>query len=177
MTTARCALGVALLLWAAAARAQAAEPASWRQPLTERELSEIRGGFLTADGVTFAFGVSLQTFVDGQLALATSLNVTGDGAPTRSVATPDLAALGQSAHSALLSLGSNVANTTLLQQIGGGSVQNIIATSASNQVLSQSTNLTLTLAGFQQNQASYQVGQVLSNITSQLNFAMSTVRH
>ncbi len=178
MPTWRCAIGLVLALstlTAGAARAEEAEV--WRRPLSDRVLNDIRGGFVTADGVTFVFGVSLQTFVNGQLALTSNLSVTGDGAPLRSVAAPDAGALSQSAHAALLTLGSGAANTTLLQQLGGGGIQNVVSTSASNQVIAQNTNLNLTLAGFQQNQQVYQTGQIISNLTSQLNFAMSTVHH
>ena len=43
------------------------------------ELSNMRGGFFTAAGAQFDFGASIQTMVNGQLALQTNLNWTPSG--------------------------------------------------------------------------------------------------
>jgi hypothetical protein len=55
------------------------------------ELSDMRGGFFTAAGAQFDFGASIQTMVNGQLALQTNLNWTPSGP-----AIQQLTGLGQS---------------------------------------------------------------------------------
>jgi len=47
------------------------------------ELSEMRGGFFTAAGAQFDFGASVQTMVNGQLALLTKVQWTQAGAVTQ----------------------------------------------------------------------------------------------
>ena len=47
---------------------------------SDTELAAARGGFLTADGVTFDLGAIITTYQDGQLALQTQLTWTPTGA-------------------------------------------------------------------------------------------------
>jgi hypothetical protein len=67
--------------------------ASSRQ-VSNDELSGMRGGFFTAAGANFDFGASIQTLVNGQLALQTNLTWTPQGP-----AIQQLAGLGQSIQS------------------------------------------------------------------------------
>jgi hypothetical protein len=74
------------------------------------ELQTMRGGYFTAAGAHFDFGASIQTSVNGQLALLTSVNWTPAGAVTQ-----QLAGLGTSiqnqVHSTLANAGIGSANT------------------------------------------------------------------
>jgi hypothetical protein len=51
--------------------------------VSDDELSEMRGGFFTAAGAQFDFGASIQTLVNGKLALQTNLQWTPSGAVTQ----------------------------------------------------------------------------------------------
>ena len=52
-------------------------------PVSNDELSQMRGGFFTAAGAQFDFGASVQTMVDGNLALLTNVQWTPAGAVTQ----------------------------------------------------------------------------------------------
>ncbi len=60
-------------------------------PVSNRALAKMRGGFFTAAGAQFDFGASVKTMVDGQLALMSTLNWTPAGPQVQ-----QLAGLGQS---------------------------------------------------------------------------------
>jgi hypothetical protein len=51
------------------------------KPEPDSALAELRGGFVTAGGVTFDIGITTSTYINGQLALRTSI-ATGPTAPT-----------------------------------------------------------------------------------------------
>ncbi len=47
--------------------------------LSAAELGTVRGGFISVGGLTFDFGVTLETFIDGTLALASTLTLNSAG--------------------------------------------------------------------------------------------------
>lgn len=53
-----------------------------RMPLNETVLDDQRGGFLAPNGLRVNFGLDMQTFVDGRMALRTVLNLPGSGQPS-----------------------------------------------------------------------------------------------
>lgn len=55
------------------------------QPLSDDELSGLRGGFTTPGGVTFGFGAVIRSYVDNKLALQTQLTWTPQGVVTEQV--------------------------------------------------------------------------------------------
>ena len=56
--------------------------------------------------------------------------------------------------------------------MGGGVFLNLAATSASNQTIRQSTNLNITLYGFDANQAQYAASQSMRSLTAGLGFTI-----
>ena len=87
----------ALFMTSSAMAAQSAErntALNGKAALSDGELADMRGGFLTAGGAQFDFGASIKTMVNGQLALQTNLQWTDAGAVTR-----QLTGLGQSIRS------------------------------------------------------------------------------
>lgn len=99
----------ALFMTSTAMAAQSAErnaALNGKAALSDDELADMRGGFLTAGGAQFDFGASIKTMVNGQLALQTSLQWTDAGAVTR-----QLTGLGQSIRSQV----NNVVASNLAQ--------------------------------------------------------------
>ena len=58
------------------------DPFGGAAPVSNATLQASRGGF-TADGLTFGFGATLQTLVNGQVALTTTLTLLNNGAVTQ----------------------------------------------------------------------------------------------
>jgi hypothetical protein len=171
------------------------------------ELSDMRGGFFTAAGAHFDFGASVQTMVNGQLALQTNVQWTPAGAVTQQLSglgasiqaqvasnlanagigttAPNAAPAGNTAPNAVTPATSNVAapasttvttitpptgtqptpvtvgglsgiqipgatggSTQVFANVGAGQIQNIILNSASNQTITQNTNVMLTIYNF-----------------------------
>jgi hypothetical protein len=90
-------------------------------PVNNDELSDMRGGFFTAAGAHFDFGASIQTMVNGQLALLTNIQWTPAGAMTQ-----QLSGLGASIQSQV------AAN---LAKAGIGTTPNAAATNATGNAL------------------------------------------
>jgi hypothetical protein len=175
------------------------------------ELSDMRGGFFTAAGAHFDFGASIQTMVNGQLALQTNVQWTPAGAVTQQLsglgasiqaqvasnlanagigtAAPNAAATGNTvpavtpnvatpatpnvaapASTTVTSItpptgtqptpvtvgglsgiqipGATGGSTQVFANVGAGQIQNIILNSASNQTITQNTNVMLTIYNF-----------------------------
>ena len=55
------------------------------QPLSDDELSGLRGGFITTNGFTFGFGVVIRSYVDNRLALQTRMTWTPTGPVTEQI--------------------------------------------------------------------------------------------
>jgi hypothetical protein len=106
---------------------------AWAQtPLTDEELAQARGGFITAQGVTFDFGAVVRTFDDGKLALQTQVVWTADGA--KLVQAPDgVTAAG---------------GASFVHQLVNGQLANVLINSDSNRNLRQETDVTLVLPAF-----------------------------
>lgn len=64
------------------------DPFGGAAPVAAETLQSERGGF-TADGVTFGFGAVLQTLVNGQVALTTTLTLLDSGAVSKQVVVND----------------------------------------------------------------------------------------
>src|SRR5690349_16062834 len=104
-------LAIPLLLMTSTALAA---PLSDKAALSDDELADMRGGFLTAGGAQFDFGASIKTMVNGQVALQTSLQWTNAGAITQ-----QLAGLGQSIQAQVGdAVASNLAKAGIASPIG-----------------------------------------------------------
>jgi hypothetical protein len=94
--------------------------------VSDDELAQVRGGFFTASGANFDFGASVQTMVNGQLALQTNVQWTPAGAVTQ-----QLAGLGASIQS---QVAANLANA------GVGTTAANVATNATGTALAAAGN-------------------------------------
>jgi hypothetical protein len=124
-------------------------------------LSQARGGFITAGGVTFDFGAVITTWQNGAVALQTMLSWTPQGpVATHVVGAPNMSDI--NAAQPVLTASGGVAlvdpngQTTILHMGAGGSIANGIITADSNQTFAQEIAVTITLPGFDAMQAGFQ---------------------
>ncbi len=129
-------------------------------PLSDAELSGLRGGWLTAAGVAFNFGVVMRTFVEDRLTLETRLTWTPDGPvterwsdPQHGVALGDvidsLAAEGVNLDGLArldgLVLDGDGGATVVLHALGEGAIQNLVLNTADNRSIRQDTQIDLAI--------------------------------
>ena len=126
-------LAIPLLLMTSTALAA---PLSDKAALSDDELADMRGGFLTAGGAQFDFGASIKTMVNGQVALQTSLQWTNAGAVTQ-----QLAGLGQSIQAQVGdAVASNLAKAGIASPIGASNAASPAAASNPIDVASNAVN-------------------------------------
>lgn len=143
--------------------------------LSDPELDAIRGGFITAGGFTFDFGAVVSTYVDGSLALKSTLSLSAQGATVSNTygaipgAQPASAkALGgislAGAPGASVVIPGAGGDTAVVQDVSPSSLVNLVVNTANNQVIRQSTAITLTLANMQALQAAAAQSQLAAQI-------------
>jgi hypothetical protein len=168
MTVRRRLFALALLAAALApigALADGAPSPSGPVPLSDEELDTYRGGYSPAPNLDYQFGAVLRTFVDGQLALETNINLNQSGVasiqqtPGQGV-TPGTTAGAIDLAGATGGVFSTPGGTTLIQNISNGQLTNVILNTASNHTFNQQTEVTLILPGFADVQS-----QILRNLT------------
>lgn len=190
MKTRSCALAFAVALaaiaWpAGAARAQA--PAA----LSNADLGELRGGFITANGITFSFGAVARTYVGGQLALESRLtwNAAGALSERRVGNVPgavDLATALDAAMAGGLDLGgldgadglllSDASGSTALIHALQGGVRTLIINNADGRDLRQELELTLTIPDLGAMQRSYAIERLGSQIGQDISAGLLSSR-
>ena len=133
-----------------------------KEPLVGNdELSRARGGFLTANGIEFDFGANVQTLVNGQLALQTTVQWSPSGVTVQQTPGmgPNIVAIPSAQLTALFgSGGGQITNgvqvigpsgsTETAANVAAGQVQNLVANSANNQAITQNTAVTLAIYNF-----------------------------
>jgi hypothetical protein len=138
-----------LAVWAILGLAPALAHAELPAPLDDAELAGQRGGFVTAAGLTFDFAAQLTTFVDGQLALESRLNLqTGGFETSQSLVQLD--------------------GAEIVHRFDGQSLANILINSASDRSFRQDLDLTLTLPGFAAVQQRYDVIRLGADLAEQI---------
>jgi hypothetical protein len=134
--------------------------------IADDELSEMRGGFFTAEGAQFDFGANVQTLINGQLALQTTLNWTPAGALIQQGSSqaglgtmPAVVSDGMlststgtgSGSQGGIPIGTGMAGTSptvTFANVNGGQIQNVLINRADNQTISQNTNIVFTIYNF-----------------------------
>jgi hypothetical protein len=122
--------------------------------LPDETLAESRAGFMDTSGISYRFGVDVQTQVNGNVAFTRSLSLVSDGtgnmtASSRYWLIAKNLPSGTSASVVNGGQGISVVSpdgaTTALNQTPGGSLANIIVNTASNRQISQTMTMNLTL--------------------------------
>lgn len=144
-------------------------------PVADSELADMRGGFLVADNLQFNFGALMQTLVNGQVAMQTQVTYTPAGPQVAQTVAPN-AVQGATVSNGTIN-GLNLAGidpktitllnngaTALIQKVTGGTVQNIVINTASNQNIHQATQLQLQLPGFAQTAQLFQQNLAMSHL-------------
>lgn len=157
------AIAAALALGAAPVAAQQADHDGFDAtfaPMPDAELADLRGGWITAGGLSFDFGVVMRTFVQGQLALETRLTWTPTGPVTERWRDPsqgvdvaqvmdDLTGQGMDLSSLAgvdgLVLDGDGGQTVVLHSIGEGAIQNLVLNTASNRDIRQDMQVNLAI--------------------------------
>ena len=132
-------------------------------PVSDAELDDMRGGYMSADGIQFGFGALLTTSVNGQLAMQTQVTWTSTGEQIlRTVNTGNVAQGAAGVTNGVInglntagfapgSVTVNAAGTTaVIQNVSGATVQNIVLNTASGQNISLNTQVQLTVPNLTQ---------------------------
>jgi hypothetical protein len=179
-------IGAVALLLAQPALAQSA-PVSAPVPLSDEELGDMRGGFMTAGGVDFDFGAIVRTYVDGALALETRLTWTPTGPVTEQVSgnlpgwTPlptgpggqqmgGLDLTGVPAGAGGLVLTDANGSTALIHNVMNGHLQNMVLNAADNRDIRQDMQIMLSLPNFEAMQREYSLDRLGSQLTQDMDW-------
>lgn len=170
---------------AIAAAALVAAPAFGSEVLGDDELSEMRGGYISAAGIQFDFGATLQTYVDGVLALASTLTVSDSGVsasqqvgdvpnarPLSDAAAAGLN-LGQPQGSGIVIPGTGGA-TALIHDVTGTQLRNIVVNTAQDRIVVQHTDLTFTIPNLSSIQTQMQLNRMSAGLEQALGFALQS---
>lgn len=164
-----------------------AEALAGPRPMTDDDLAEARGGFMTAGGFTFDFGVVVRSYVNDKLALQTQLTWTPTGPVTQQTqhSVPGV----QDLASAMADLVAGGVDLTGLQNVGGVAVvdsdgatailhnittsqlQNLIINNADNRNIRQDMELNLVLPDLATIQADSRMQNYGSHILRDIDWA------
>jgi len=160
-------------------------PANSMEQLSDGELDHVRGGYVSAGGFTFDFGALLQTFVDGRLALESSLSLTSAGTTTsviiadRSDAEPlDAASVSASGVDLAGTHGRGVAIegiggvTTLIQDLSQNAIRNLVINTAQDRNILQNTSITITMPNLIELQQGIAAEQIGTGLRSALDLGL-----
>ena len=175
-----------------------AGPFEGAAPVGPATLESERAGFFSAAGVEFGFAATLQTMVDGQVALTTTLTLQDNGSVDQQTnVNPNLEAAlnagapgttvtavngGQQLSAATgldlsgvqgagIVIKSDSGITAVLNNIGANQFQNVVVNTANSQAISQNTAITVSLPAFSAAQAGTQ--QIMNGLSNTLQFALT----
>jgi hypothetical protein len=125
------------------------------EAVSENALEDMRGGFVSANGLTFGFGATIRTYADGQLAMATQLVWTGQGPVVTNMTGAGLSGVDQTAPIGAGAVIINDGQSAIIHRIQDGQFQNVILNAASDRAFRQEVDVQLTLPGFEATQQQF----------------------
>lgn len=159
------------------------------EAMSDAELDEVRGGYFTAAGITFGFGATVTTLVDGEMALQSSLTLTDGGAvlseragqaTTVQPLTPAVAqatGLGGLPGQGLVAMDPSGVSA-IVHSLTGDQILNLVVNTASGRTITQQTAVTLTLPNFPSLQHGLSTQLTSANLLSAMSVgAIAAVRH
>lgn len=163
------ALSFALALGAPIAAAGQAPPLA----LSNQALAEQRGGLQTPSGMTFGFGATVRTYIDGQVALETKLTWTDQGAQTQNLGTSSAgAALPGSWTDVLPGVGGGA--TTVTHTLAADNISSLVINTANNRTIRQQTDVTLVLPQLADLQRQAAGDRIAANLQTAVGLALRT---
>lgn len=156
---------------ALAAPAWAADDAFNGAPLIlgEPELAGETGGLATPTGMDIGFGAVVRTFVDGELALESTLTWTTGGAEKAVTAGAEARLLDNAAAAGLAAPGGgwqgvvlpgNGGETTVLQNVDDGRIASLVVNTANNRDVRQDITVSLDIPNLAQLQSGFAADQL-----------------
>lgn len=155
-------------------------PASWSVAapvqLSDEELGNERGGIETPFGFAIGFGASVRTFVNGDLALETTLTWTPTGPRTTSMSNTDLGqvAAGAGAMAQMLIPGGVSGATQVLHDIDGSHIVSLVLNSANGRTIRQDTDITLSIPQLASLQQSLSAERLALTMTGAVGMSLAT---
>lgn len=152
--------------------------------LSNSDLATVRGGYFSVGGLNFDFGATVRTYVDGTLALESTLTWTPGGAQVTSASATgaDLPQITTIAGVTGLSFPSSVAravirgstggDTVVLQQLGPSQISSVVLNTADNRNIRQDTDITLVLPAFSAMQHDFALRSLNSAFSDQMTAAL-----
>lgn len=146
----------------------------------DAELADARGGFVTADGITFDLGAVIQTFQNGELVLMSQLTWTPEGATATHTAGNAYASAADAAVAAAnrLAVGglaiTDANGSTVLHEIASANLRSLVVTGASDTQFTQDIQVTITLPGFEAMQAGFAFDKIGFRLGDELGAMLSS---
>jgi hypothetical protein len=163
----------------------AADPFADVAPVSTETLQSERAGFFTADGLQFGFAAVMQTTVDGQLVLTSTVTLEDNGSVSRQTTiTPGgltvipvndaqqlseqtgLSLAGVNGSGVVIKSSSGV--TAVVDNVASNQLQNLVINTASGQMITQNTAVTVNLPGV--SSAQLQTSQLMSSLLNATRF-------
>lgn len=143
---------------------------------SDAELADARGGFVTADGVSFDLGAVIRTYQNGELALMSQLTWTPQGAITTHSTADPYSGAAQAAQAAAdhlaqggVSVTDATGSTAILHDLAGANLRSLVVTTASDTRFLQDIQVTITLPGFESMQAGLAFDRLGLRLGAELN--------
>jgi hypothetical protein len=157
-------------------------------PLSDTELGVIRGGYVNVGGLNFDFGATLRTYVDGSLALQTTLTLSDQGAvTTQMVSDPNALSLqaapalglnvGTSAGGGIVIPGVTGGGTVIIQNLSDSQIRNMVVNNAQDRTITQNTALNFVIPNLSQLQQSTAAQQIQSGLEQAVGNALRAAVH
>jgi hypothetical protein len=123
------------------------------QTLSDAELESIRGGYIGINGMSFSLGAVMKSYVDGSVALESTMTMDATGLATTQQLGPAAQPLtAQAAASIALPVVPGAAIvpgdggvTAFLHTLGSDQITNMVVNTASGRLIQQTTDVTVTI--------------------------------